>query len=153
MLVNYVKVTVTAEEKIKITDNFRKHSFTICVQKGGSVKGYSVLFFLSFVVFFVLFWFFFEKCECQTPRRIFCLAQNDGATILEETDLTFKVVVFLIERFGVKFTINVDFVPLDQVFLHMSLTAYYFYTEMSSFTPLLSIRSVLDSFLSPHFLF
>ena len=62
-----------------------------------------------------------SKCECQTPRKIFRLVQNEGATILEEI-LTFKVVVFLTERFAVKFTVNVNFVPRDQVFL-----TFFFY--------------------------
>ena len=56
------------------------------------------------------------NCKCRTPRKIFRLVQNEGATILEEI-LTSKVVVFLTERFAVKFTVNVNFVPLDQVFL------------------------------------
>ena len=62
-----------------------------------------------------------SKCECQTPRKIFRLVQNEGVTILEEI-LTFKVVVFLTERFAVKFTVNVNFVPRDQVFL-----TFFFY--------------------------
>ena len=58
-----------------------------------------------------------SNCECQTPRKTFRLVQNEGATILEEI-LTSKVVVFLKERFAVKFTVSVNFVPRDQV-LHI----------------------------------
>ena len=58
-----------------------------------------------------------SNCECQTPRKIFRLVQNEGATILEEI-LTSKVVVFLTERFALKFTVSVNFVTRDQV-LHI----------------------------------
>ena len=59
----------------------------------------------------------------------------------------FRGMLFL-ERLRFKFTPKGkrEFVPRDEVYPQLSFTVYYFYTEISGFTPVLSIRIVLDSF-------
>ena len=60
-----------------------------------------------------------------------------------------------IERLRFTFTPNgkLEFVPRDQVFPYVPFTVYYFYTKISSFIPVLSLRIFLDCFLSAYFLF
>ena len=54
----------------------------------------------------------------------------------------------LIERLRFTFTPNGkrEFVPRDQVFPYFPFTIYCFYTRISSFMPVLSVRIVLDCF-------
>ena len=60
-----------------------------------------------------------------------------------------------IERLKFTFTPNRkrEFVARDQVFPYFPFTVYYFYTKISSFIPVLSLRIFLDCFLSAYFLF
>ena len=61
---------------------------------------------------------------------------------------TEDIVVLPIERLRFTFTSNGkrEFVLRDQVFPLLSFPVYYFCSKISSFTPVLSIRIVLDSF-------
>ena len=50
-------------------------------------------------------------------------------------------------------TANVNLYQVAKSFLYLSFTFHYNYTEISEFTPALSIRLVLSCFLSARFLF
>ena len=50
-------------------------------------------------------------------------------------------------------TANVNLYQVAKSFLYLSFTFHYNYTEISGFTPALSIRLVLSCFLSARFLF
>ena len=65
-------------------------------------------------------------------------------------DVSFVLAWDQAPRWGNRFTFTPngkrEFVPRDQVFPSFSFIVYYFYSKVSSFTPMLSIRIVLDSF-------
>ena len=58
----------------------------------------------------------------------------------------FKIKLERLERFRVKFTANVNWYHMTKFCPELSLTVYYFYTKISSFTLALSKGIVLDSF-------
>ena len=58
----------------------------------------------------------------------------------------FKIKLERLERFRLKFTANVNWYHMTKFCPELSLTVYYFYTKISSFTLALSKGIVLDSF-------
>ena len=58
-----------------------------------------------------------------------------------------------LESHGLRQTANVNLYQVAKSFLYLSFTFHYNYTEISGFTPALSIRLVLSCFLSARFLF
>ena len=86
----------------------------------------------------------YMKSACPVKLYRFSVFRVDVSFVLAWTRLPGGE----IERLRFTFTPNGkrEFVPRDQVFPSFSLIVYYFYSKVSSFTPMLSIRIVLDSF-------